>query len=98
MAKTPRSRRTAPSSNDAASELKVELQQVGPDQRALDAAASRVLRLATVQKHLKNARHRVLSTVLIEAEPTAKPSRPSPPSGRFRSTIYDYTNNRTLLV
>lgn len=97
MAKTPRSRRTAPSSNDAA-EVKVQLQKVGPDQRALDAAASRVLRLATVQKHLKNARHRVLSTVLIEAEPATKPSRPSPPSGRFRSTIYDYTNSRTLLV
>ena len=98
MAKTPRSRRTAPSSNDGASEVKVQLQKFGPDQRALDAAASRVLRLAAVQKHLRNARHRVLSTELTEAEPASKPSRLAPPSRRFRSTIYDYTNNRTLFV
>jgi hypothetical protein len=98
MAKSKRSDQAARPSATASSELRVRLEKFGPDQRTLDAAAARVLRLATVQKRLKNARHRVLSTVAIEAEPTSKPSRPSPPSRRFRSTIYDYTNNRTLFV
>jgi hypothetical protein len=98
MAKSKRSDQATRPSATASSELTVRLEKFGPDQRTLDAAAARVLRLATVQKRLKNARHRVLSTVAIEAEPTSKPSRPSPPSRRFRSTIYDYTNNRTLFV
>src|SRR5262245_40832102 len=98
MATSQRSDRLRRSSANAGSEITVRLEKFGPDQRALDTAAARVLRLATVRKQLGNARHRILSTVAVETEPASKPVRPAPASGRFRTTIYDYTNNRTLFV
>ena len=82
----------------AGADLKIQLKPFGPDQAELDAAANRVLRLSAVQGYLKNARHRVLSTVLLYPEPEAKPERPPAPPNRFRVTVYDYSNNRTLFV
>jgi hypothetical protein len=80
------------------SNLRIQLKSFGPDQAALDAIAKRVLPLAAVQKYLKNARHRLVSVVLVEPDFEVKPNRATIPPNRFRMTIYDYTNRRTLFV
>ncbi|MGQ0568457.1 MAG: hypothetical protein ACT4P5_02840 [Armatimonadota bacterium] len=62
----------------------------------LRAASRFVIGHPAVKKVLRRTRHRVLSTVLVE--PDAKPRRAQPPATRYRTTIYDYTNNRTIFV
>src|SRR5262245_15385143 len=82
----------------AGSELSIQIKPFGPGPAALDALAQRLLQAGTVRQRLQKARHRLLSLVLVEDEPEAKAKGPPPPPGRFRATIYDYTNNRTLLL
>jgi hypothetical protein len=78
--------------------MSVKITPFGPTQATLDEIARDVLRLTEVKKHLQKTRHRLLSVSLVESEAELKHSRlPATPS-RFRATIYDYTNNRTLLV
>ena len=49
-----------------------------------------------MQPLIAKARSRLLAFELIEEEPENKTARPPAPSDRFRSTIYDYTNNRAI--
>lgn len=78
--------------------LTVQVKPFGPDQAVLDAIATRLVKLAAVQRHLRNARHRMLSIALVDPDPEEKANRSPVPPNRFRATIYDYTNNRALLV
>jgi hypothetical protein len=80
------------------SELSVKVTPFGPSQNALDRIAADLLRLPEVKKRLQKARHRLLSIVPVEDEPELKSARPPKPPGCFRATIYDYTNDRTLLI
>lgn len=80
------------------SEMSVKITPFGRTQAILDEIARDVLRLTEVKKHLQKTRHRLLSVSLVESEAELKHSRLPATSSRFRATIYDYTNNRTLLV
>jgi Copper amine oxidase, enzyme domain len=78
--------------------MSIKITSFGPTQAALDQVARDLLRLTRVKKQLRNSRHRLLSIVPVEAGTELKSSRTPAPPRRFRATIYDYTNNRTLLV
>ena len=80
------------------SEMSVKITSFGPTQAALDEIARDLLRLTEVKKLLQKARHRLLSIALVESETELKSSHAPTPPSRFRATIYDYTNNRTLLI
>jgi hypothetical protein len=80
------------------SEISVKITPFGPTQAALDEIAHDLLRLTEVKKHLQKTRHRLLSIAVVETEVELKQSRLPPTPSRFRATIYDYTNNRTVLV
>jgi len=98
MRKTKGSSQTGKPSARVKSDLALQIKPFGPDQAALDAIAERQLRHAAVQKYLKNARHQILSVGLVDTDPERKSSRAPVSQNRFRTTIYDYTNNRTLLI
>jgi len=80
------------------SETSVRITPFGPTQAALDEIARDLLRLTELKKHLQKSRHRLLSIATVETETELKSSRAPVPPSRFRATIYDYTNNRTLLI
>src|SRR5215471_10192252 len=98
MQKTKGSSQTGRSSARVKSELTLQIKPFGPDQATIDAITERVLKLSAVQKYLKKVRYHLLSTRLVDAEPEAKSSRVPVPLHRFRTTLYDYTNNRTLFI
>ena len=81
-----------------AGDLKVKVVPFGPDRATVDDLSRRVMKHPSVQRHLKGARHRMLSLELAEPA-VAKGSgrRPALPD-RHRATIYDYSNNRTIVV
>ncbi len=84
---------TAPS----AAPLQVKVVPAGPDREVVEKAARRVLSHASVRKQLKRGRHRLLSLELVEPETEKKRARPAEPT-RYRATIYDYAENRVLVV
>lgn len=79
-------------------ELNVKITPFGPSQAALDKIAHELLALSEVKKNLQKTRHRLLSIAALEPEAELKRNRTPATPSRFRATIYDYTNNRTLLI
>ncbi|MGH3116330.1 MAG: hypothetical protein ACRDQ2_04335 [Gaiellales bacterium] len=75
--------------------LTVKAQRWGPDGPTLARATKRLLAHTIVRQYLEGTNHRLLSTSLLE--PARKPRKPPSPT-RFRATVYDYTNERTLLI
>lgn len=67
----------------------------GPPEERIGRAAEEVLSHPSVQAYLEGTDHRVLSVRPLPER--AKSSNPCPDDG-FQATIYDYTNNRTLIV
>jgi hypothetical protein len=80
-----------------AAALKVRVVPAGPDSATVDKVARRVMSHPSVRRQLKRARHRLLSVELVEPEERAKRARPAEPT-RHRATIFDYAENRTLVV
>ena len=76
-------------------ELTVDVTAWGADQASLITAAAATLHHPTVQDQLRSARYRVIATEQIE--PERKSAHPSPQRA-YRTTIVDYSNNRTLYV
>src|SRR5687767_13646958 len=76
--------------------LKVNIKPFGPDQAAIDTLASELLQHSSLQEMLGKAQSRLLSVELIDPEPETKSNRSPSPPDRFKATIYDYTNNRTI--
>ena len=76
-------------------ELTVDLRPFGPDPAALLSRSQNLLAHRAMRRALQRTRHQLLSVEPIE--PEEKVARPRA-SDRFRATIYDYTNNRTLLA
>jgi hypothetical protein len=93
-----RPRRTAEKSAQADRDLNVKIVPRGPDSEAMNAVSHAVVKQTSVRRFLKGARHRLLSTALIESESEVKPRGISALPKRYRTTIYDYTNNRAILV
>jgi hypothetical protein len=82
----------------AGSRLSVKITPFGPSQARLDEIGHNLLRITEVRNQLQKSRHRLLSIVPVDNETEVKSNRPPAPPERFRATIYDYTNNRTILV
>jgi hypothetical protein len=78
--------------------LRVALEPFGPSLDRIQVVQEEVLEHPDVLAALGKARWRVLSTRLVDEELTDKRSRAVRPPERFISTIYDYTNDRTLAV
>ena len=79
-------------------ELNVKMTPFGPSQAALDGIGRNLLQHSEVKKCLQKTRHRLLSIVPLEPAAELKQSRSAATPTHFRATIYDYTNNRTLIV
>ena len=83
---------------DVGRDLNVKIVPWGPDPTTIERVSRALLKHPAVQEHLKRTRHRMLSFELLDSEPEVKPSRPPAPPNRYRATIYDYTNNRTIVA
>lgn len=80
----------------APTELNVEIVPWIPDQERIAAASRRLTESSVVQEALGDARSRELAFALVEPETKTKQMR-RPPTV-YRSTIYDYSNNRAIEV
>jgi copper amine oxidase-like protein len=78
-------------------ELDVKVEPFGPTVDAVAVAGQRAIKDRAVQQMLGQARHRLLSVDLLDPEEADKPDKPKIPD-RFRATIYDYTNERTIFA
>jgi hypothetical protein len=78
-------------------DLQIDIERFGPGPEVIDEVSRAVLGHPSVQEQLGEARHRLLSVQLLEPALEGKPDGPLPPD-RYRATIYDYTNNRVVLV
>ncbi len=76
--------------------LKVQVTSFGQDAGTLRELSRAVLQQAAVQEQLRRTKNRLLSLDLVEAETKGRRSAAAPT--QYRATIYDYTNNRTLVV
>lgn len=78
--------------------LRLQIRPFGPDKTVFDAISHRLLQLPVVRQSLKKARHRLLSVVPVDTDPGVNSKGSPQPPARFRATVYDYTNNRTLFI
>lgn len=67
----------------------------GYDARMMEALRSRIFEHPRVKECLEGTRHRLLSIKFVEPDDKTDESVQSK---RFRATVYDYTNNRTVLI
>ncbi|MDQ4048994.1 MAG: hypothetical protein M3131_06400 [Actinomycetota bacterium] len=79
----------------AADELVVDVQPFGPDPADLQQLSEGLLERPALKDVLARTRHQLLSLELLETD--RKVARPRAPD-RFRATIYDYTNDRTVFA
>jgi hypothetical protein len=77
-------------------EIKVNVKPFGPTVEQLAEIGERVIAQPRVRKFLGRSRTRLLYVETLE-DLDDKPRRPRPPD-RFRATIYDDTNHRTVLA
>lgn len=77
-------------------EFSVKIVPWGSDPDDLTRVARALADHPLVQEYLKETQHRLLSVELVapEARKTRRPVLPK----RYRGTLYDYTNNRTIYV
>ncbi|MGB7925248.1 MAG: hypothetical protein WCF57_18565 [Pyrinomonadaceae bacterium] len=80
----------------AQGELSIKAVPWGPSQSDVDAATRVVLRHPEVLKYLRGTNFRKLSFELISTDDKSS-ATPTPPT-RFRTYIYDYTNNRNIIA
>jgi hypothetical protein len=76
-------------------ELKVEVVPVGPTDDALRAAAQAALEHLAVRRELDEGPHRLLSVTAVPDDP--EDDRSAEPE-RVRATVYDYVNDRALVI
>jgi hypothetical protein len=80
------------------SEPNIEVMPWGPTSDELAVASQSLLENRKVQEYLRGARYRMLSLRLVEKEARGKARRVPLPPDQYEATIYDYTNNRTIIV
>lgn len=81
--------------HEGTDELVLEVAPHGPTSDDVSPIFEMILQHPRVQLCLQGTEHRVLSVGLLENQTKA---RTACPPERFRATIYDYTNSRTLVV
>ena len=94
---TPAKPRRSRSSSRTRKPLAVKIEPFGPTAEDIEALAQRVTKNKAVQTMLAKTRHRLLYVDLLDADDDAKAGKPKPPE-RFRATLFDYTNNRTVFA
>src|SRR5688500_10501795 len=75
--------------------LTVDVTQWGPDAGTIERIRCRVFEHPVVEKYLTGTRYRLLSIEPLEIE--EKTDEPVS-ADRYRATVYDYTNNRTVFI
>jgi hypothetical protein len=80
-----------------AEELTVDVEPFGPDAKRLQQLSRALLRHETLRPLLKRGRSAVLGVELRDEEDRRKRAHPKP-IDTFLATIFDYQENRTLLV
>lgn len=74
--------------------MRIEVAPVGVDEQVLQAAGAAALQLPAVKELLAGTKHRTISL-----RPTFSPGPGLPLiQDRFRATLFDYTNNRAVVV
>jgi len=91
-------RRSSAELLEPSEELEVKIMPWGPHQSVLDRVSRAVIKHPSVKKFLEDARYRLLTTEWVEFARDAKPIRVPGPARHYRTTFYDYTKNRTILV
>jgi hypothetical protein len=81
--------------NEKDTSLDIKVVPWAASQETIAIHSQRLIRNASIQERLKGTRYRLLSTQPIEPE---KKSENPVETQLYRTTIYDYTNNRTLIV
>lgn len=76
-------------------DLRIQVESWGPDERAVDSFLCNLFDQPTVQEYLADTDYRLLGFEFVE--PSTKTRVPRPPN-RYRATVYDYTNNRTVFI
>jgi hypothetical protein len=76
-------------------ELTLDIRPFGPDPAALQQLGANLVEHRGLRSALQQTRHQLLSVEPLESD--KKVARPRA-ADRFRATIFDYTNNRTLLA
>ncbi|MGH6936075.1 MAG: hypothetical protein ACRED2_07820, partial [Methylocella sp.] len=79
-------------------DITVSIDPLEPSQATASTISRAVLANRTLAGMLKGTQHRVLSVDFIDASQKRQQMTASAPPERFRVTIYDYTNHRTLLA
>jgi len=79
-------------------DLKLKITSEGPSPETFASLSRDLLEHPSLRDYLNKTRHRLMSLELVDTEPETKPARPPAPSDSFRATIYDYSNNRTLIA
>ncbi|OQW34240.1 MAG: hypothetical protein A4E19_01920 [Nitrospira sp. SG-bin1] len=77
-------------------DLKVTVSPFGPTREELQAIGERVLTLEQVRKYIGRSKTRLLYVEALDDDGD-KGKKPQPPK-RFRATLYDSTNHRTIFV
>ena len=80
------------------SELGVEIVASDRSPEVIEALPERFLKHILVQRYLKGTKHRLLSVELVDSDSKADKTEQLELVNHYRATIYDYTNNRTILV
>src|SRR5215203_5246725 len=77
-------------------DVQVNIEPVGPGPEVIDEVSQALSEHASVQAQLSETRSRLLSVELLNPVDAGKPDGLEP--DRYRSTTYDYTNNRVILT
>jgi len=79
--------------------LSVKIVPFGPSQNVIDRISAGLMRNPSVQKYLGHAKYRLLYFELVDSDADNNKRKRNPlPPDRFRATVFDYTNNRTIIV
>jgi hypothetical protein len=83
-------------------ELSLRIVPFGPSQTIIDRISTGLIRNNSVQKYVGRSKYRLLYFELIDSDANNSnknrgKQRPVPPD-RFHTTLFDYTNNRTIFV
>jgi len=77
-------------------EVQVNIEPVGPGPEVIDEVSQALSEHPSVQEQLSETRSRLLSVELLNPVDAGKPDGLEP--DRYRTTTYDYTNNRVILT
>ncbi len=98
MAKRLDSRARRRGSERNTDEIVVRVRAAGPTAEEHSHLRTRILSSPAVRRAVRRSRHRLVSVTYLPEDGEVKRARPSSEWGRFRATIYDYTNSRTLVA